>query len=314
MNRINFAKQNAPYSNVRDARFELKEGKNPINSAIPPVVDDVQMLGFLRMASERIVNMTELKFEPYVDTKTYGERGGWRIGPNNGTLYLPEPLLAITQVTDGNGTVLVYGTDFMEDPPNIYPVTALKLLQVIWPVLGTCATWYNTCGLVNQKSLAQVTGIWGYHQDYPNAYADTFDTVQDHPLLAISTNMHVTDADGVDSYGRTPRFSPGQLLKVEDELLALRTVDTTTNILGVLRGANGTTAVDHPQNTAIDVYEVDFAIAQAVNRWAGYPYKRRGQYESSQFDASSGVSINFPQATPGDVLSILNEFMGGLSF
>jgi hypothetical protein len=64
-----------------------------------------------------------------------------------------------------------------------------------------------------------VTGIWGWHDRWATAWRDSSDTVQDNPLSSGSTTLTVTDADGADSTGETPRFQVGHLLKIDSEYL-----------------------------------------------------------------------------------------------
>lgn len=307
-----------PLANVRDARFELKE------TTANAVVHDVQMLGFLRQASDRFTAKLGMRFLPYLETKTYTTRVDvttgrkWKILPYKGLLVLPETLLALPSlVTDGDGNALVYNTDYIEDPPGQYPITALRLLnQTTLPCsAGGCKSWYATQSCANgELSLTQITGVWGFHSDYANAYINTLDTVRDNPLTAVATTLTVTSITGVDAYGRTPRFSPGQLLKVENELLGVLSVhDDVVDTLTVLRGANGTTAAAHAQGTAIYTYEVDLPANQAALRWACYPYKRRGDYGMSTFDTNTGVYTKLPFDAPGDVIGIIEDYLDLLS-
>ena len=72
-------------------------------------------------------------------------------------------------------------------------------------------------------------------------------------INAATTTITVTDADGVDARYQT-RFAVGQLLKVESEFLKALAINTTTNALTVLRGANGTTAATHANGTSLYSY------------------------------------------------------------
>ena len=118
-----------------------------------------------------------------------------------------------------------------------------------------------------------VTGVWGWHDDWSNAWIDSGDTVQDAPLTVSATTLTVTNADGLDTDGRSPRFQVGHLLRVDDEYLHVRAIDTTTNTLTVTRGVNGTTAATHVAGTPISVYRPAADVESLVLRWAGWLYR-----------------------------------------
>lgn len=309
----------APYSNVRDARFELRE--RSVDSSIQPQQgynnDDVELYSYLRLPTARLTSQIGSRFVPIFETKTYSDRDdkntgrSWRIDMRTGRVYPPEPLMAVpTLVTDGDGNALTYGTDFVEDPPGQYPAICFRLTASIPCVWFNCKTWWATYNWQpGQPSVMQITGIWGWHMDYNNAYVDTTDTVQDNPLTINSKTIHVVDVDGVDELGRSPRFTPGQLIKIEDELCLVNTTDKTLDTIGVTRGQNGTTAASHIKTTAITVFEPDDRIQQACRRWAAFDYKRRGHFSSSEFDSVAGVSMRYPTDAPTTVYGAIDELV-----
>lgn len=312
------------YGNIRDFKFELKEIRSTITPAQGTVVDDVQAYAFLRLASNRLTRKIGARFLPYLETKTFSERADqitgrkWRINARRGTLYLPEPLLALpTLVSDGDGAAMTYSTDYVEDSPGQYPITALRLTGNGYPCTFGCKAWYALCacpaGVVSQ---VQLTGIWGFHPDYANAYVDSLDTVRDNPLTDTARLIHVTNVGGADELGRTPRFTPGQLIKMGSELALVNTTDDTADTLGVTRGANGTTKASHVQGTSITIFEPDERIQQACLRLAGFIYKRRGSYESENSN-DLGTTIKFPGDLPpevaGLVQDLIDDIWGGTS-
>ena len=133
-----------------------------------------------------------------------------------------------------------------------------------------------------------VTGIWGYHEDWSNAFEDSQDEVEDNPLTASATTINVNDADGADLYGLTPRFKALQMLKIEDEYVYVTAVNATDDELTVVRGVNGTTAAEHAQNVAISIYRPMPDIVQAAKEIAKYLYLHK--------DTSDGDVTMFPEA------------------
>lgn len=114
-----------------------------------------------------------------------------------------------------------------------------------------------------QRSV-RVAGVWGYADDREAAWEDSQDTVENNPLSAASTAISVNDADGADLWGVTPRFSAGQLLRIGSEICELTAADAGTNALTVVRGCNGSTAAEHPQNTPISIWRPPEPVKQSA--------------------------------------------------
>lgn len=110
----------------------------------------------------------------------------------------------------------------------------------------------------------QVTGLWGWHERWPEAWRGGVDRVQNDPLTATATTLRVRE-DG--------RFEAGQLLRLGDEYLRLLAVDAAGHALRVQRGAQGTRAVEQGQGTAIDVYQPPAALTLLCLRLAAWLYR-----------------------------------------
>src|SRR5690606_17765385 len=77
------------------------------------------------------------------------------------------------------------------------------------------------------RAAIQVAGIWGFHIQWPDAWVDTLDTVQDDPLTAATTTLTVTDSAGMDARGVTPRFERLGYYRIEDEVVQALDVTVT---------------------------------------------------------------------------------------
>jgi hypothetical protein len=206
------------------------------------------------------------------------------------------PMLALTAVSVYN-TALTVGTHVELWPSGLVPSTVLHLKS-------TSYDWYNTWYDSGYSAIVTVTGQWGYHPDYAYAW-QAEDLVKDAGGISGSVNeITVADADGADWLGRTPRFSAGQLLRIETEYLRVTAVNTTTNKLTVRRGVNGTTAAAHILNTPIYVYSCDDVIRHGVARQAGLLYKRQGAFDQPQGDFGG-------LAYPSDLLAELYGILQG---
>ena len=130
---------------------------------------------------------------------------------------------------------------------------------------ATLAGW--TAG---ERSI-KVVGVQGYVDERDQAWESSGDTTEDNPLTAGATSVTVNDVDALDAYGAPARFAAGQLLRIGSEYVETTlAIDTSANTLGLVRGRNGTTAAQHAQNTAIDIWRTPEPIRRAcviqVNR------------------------------------------------
>jgi hypothetical protein len=135
---------------------------------------------------------------------------------------------------------------------------------------------------------------------------DSNDAVADAAGINASvTSVTVSDADGIAADLDTPRFQTGHLIRIESEYLDVQAVNTTTNILTVKRGVNGSTAAAHALNTQIDVFRPIDNIQMAALRLAVWRYRQK---DVNSFDRTTilgtGIAIT-PAALPADVLSLL---------
>jgi hypothetical protein len=143
-----------------------------------------------------------------------------------------------------------------------------------------------------------VTGIWGYHEDWSNAWENSQDTVENTPLAASGTSITVNDANGADVYGQKPRFKEQQLLKIEDEYVYMTAVDATTDTLTVVRGVNGTTAAEHAQDVVISIYRPMLNIVQATKDLAKYIYLHKDTADGDVTMFPEAGAVTIPQGVP----------------
>lgn len=288
----------APYACVRDLFYELKGA--PTNANMP---DTFNALRYLHQASDRITFKLNIRFQPNIETKQYDPQT-WVIDSDKRQIHLPENMFALTSITNGDGVVI--------DPSQYEVLPALVIpFSMVGLLVGSTVWWYQQQNAPYiGASQVQASGTWGYHRDYLNAWTNTLDTVQDNPLTANAAQITVQNVAGVDLYGRTPRFSPGQLLRIESEYLEVTNTDPVANKITVKRGVNGSAAASHSLNTEIDVWDAPFDVQQATIRYAGYPYKRRGDYTKTTFNGVTAAEL--PADLPPDVLGMLQDYANGV--
>jgi hypothetical protein len=171
-------------------------------------------------------------------------------------LILSDDLLALTSLTNGDAASISLSN------VQVLPGSCLHLT-------GGETFRYNETPL----NAVTVSGIWGWHDDWENAWRSSGDTVQNNPLSSGAATVTVSDADGADVELNTPRFQAGQLLKIDSEYLRVLAVNTATNVLTVLRGVNGTTAASHTLGTAIAIYQPARDAELACLRVAMWVYR-----------------------------------------
>lgn len=216
---------------------------------------DARMLSLLSETSRWVDDYCHRVFYPYMDTRYFD---------GSGTPWLRvDDLISITSVsysTDyGTTYTALTASDYIamvEDDYNARQSYNILKVNVNSTTLGS---WPY-----GQKSI-KIVGVWGYCDDRNTCWESTGDRVYDDPFTSSATTLTVNEVDGLDIYGGEPRFSSGQILKIDSEYLETTlTQDTTTRTLGVLRARNGTTAASHVEDTTIYVWRAPEPVRQAV--------------------------------------------------
>ena len=293
------------YCTLADVRAELKPNSDNTTS-------DAYVLGAIRTVSRRIDREFAARrplFAPYIETRRV------RVDPRyintiDGTFWLGPTgsLLSFTGLVVGDDTLTV-GTHVAGFPDtSMPPFTHLHLLE------SAAYSWYYyaACADDGYPLMAQITGIWGLHRDYANAWMHVDDLQA--TITDSGTTVTVADDDGADAYGLTPRFSPGNLIKIDDEFMEVTAV--ASNSLTVRRGVNGSTAAAHTGASGtgganISTWQVEEPIRRAVARQTAFLQARRGAYESVAVSPGGG-EIRFPGDLLSEVRAILNDYAMGL--
>ena len=252
--------------------------------------DDDRLLMALGAASRLIEGYAGRVFYPVRAARTYSV-----IDP--ALLLLDSDLLALHSLTNGDGASIAL--DAVHTLPSGQAVVSALLLdrtQVVFTHSG------------DPVDAITVDGTWGCHPGWAEAWRASGDTVQDAPLSDSATTLHVGDVDAPELTGYGQRFAVGQLVRIEDEMLAVLAVDTTTNALTVTRGANGTTITQHAQGTAIAIYAPPEDVRQVCLRVAAWLYR---QPDAGFVQAAGGLrgQIAVPPALPDDVAQVLAPYV-----
>lgn len=233
-------------------------------------------------------------------------------GPNNKAIKFP---LSERYVNSGNNSFLLRGappllaiTNATVDTTSIttvlegYPQGEPWFRQV--RITSDGDQWYTYCD-DDDPSYLILTGVWGYHNDYDNAWLNVGTITAQ--MAANATSFAVADIDGDDAYGFPDKISRGMLLKIDSEYMLVTGTDTGTNAATVKRPVLGTTAVLHPINSIVYRWETEEPIQRVVARQAGLLYARRGAYQVETVDGVGAIS--YPQDLLSELKHVLVEYI-----
>lgn len=237
------------YATLDDLRAGMPQALGKGDTQLDPT-----LYRLAEVMSREADNFCKRTFYPRLQTRRFSGSGG-------GRLRVPD-LISITSVEyseDDGVTYTALTTDdyiaTVEDDENSLESYTVLVLNVN----GDLVSWPT-----GQRSI-RIVGVWGYAEDRNECWRSTGDTVQNNPLASDGTSLSVSGLAGADLYGLTPRFSPGQLLRIESEYVETSiTRDESANTIAILRARNGTTAAAHAQSTAISVWMPPEPIRRAV--------------------------------------------------
>lgn len=263
-----------------------------------------KILSDLRVVSRRVDRefmSSRPLFAPVIETRRVRITSEV-VNSADGTLYLAPtgPLLSLTGLAVG-GSTLTAGTQVEGWPDSAYPpFTYLRLTSL------AATGWYRYGESDGTPLYAAVTGVWGLHRDYASAWM-TVDALQ-AGIDADDTSLTVASAAGADAYGVTPRLSPGNLIRIDEEMIEVTAV--STNTLTVRRGVNGSTAAAHALNAAIATWQVEEPVRRAVARQTALIYARRGAYTTVEVQGMS--EVRYPADWLSEVRATLADYVYGV--
>ena len=284
---------------------ELKRQWDAENENIATLSAPV-MMQYARTASSKVERITGREFMPRIETRYFDARNSNLLGPHidssRETMDLDQPILVLTTTVLGDSTSLTTDTDVRLSPRGSEPGFEL---QIYFP---QTARWTDyTDDFIDA---IVITGIWGWRDRYTEeGWQLSGDAIKTTALTADTTNttIKVTDADGANWIGDTPRFDRGMLIRIDSEYMSVVDTDTdsTPNTLTVIRAARGSTVATHIADTAISVFVVQPEIVRATQLIAFFDYVRRGKIAQVTFD---GVTTVEGIEVPNEVAEILGAF------
>ena len=235
-------------------------------------------------------------FVAKVATEHYDAEWVEKNGPinANGILNLtpPAPLLSLTSLAINDSDDESVFTEIDSDNILLLPrgnenKTQIKLLNnEQWPFTATV-----------REGAIRITGEWGWHDDPDNRWLDSNDELQ-ASINATTNSLFVEDAAGTDFWLDNPRFSPGQLLKVDSEYMSVRSISANNGTLSVMRGQRGSTKATHEAAATIYNWNGAQAAQDWVTRAAAMQYKRRGEFLDTKVEGVTEIHWPTAQTMP----------------
>lgn len=213
--------------------------------------EDSRLMESLRAASAQIERAAGRRFLPR--HAALAHTGGIR----HNELLLDDDLLALTALEDANGVI---------PPEDVERLPASGVASLLRLKNGRC--------FAPGEAGVTVTGIWGWHDDWEDAWRSSRDGVADDVLEATATVIRVQDADAEDGELETPRFQVGQMIAIHEEWMRIVRVDTVSNTLHVYRAVCGTTSASYMRFSNIMVYHPAPDVRDLTVRWAAWLYKQ----------------------------------------
>jgi len=278
-----------------NAYCPMEDLKAAVDLTASDDADDVLLGGYCVIASRMIDGECKRKFYPALETYYYDHPA------DPGVLRVDGDLLAVTTFTTQNGEVTVGSDDYYLMCGGSYNYTPYNRIVMI-----PDGDYPNLLYSGRLQKANALTATWGYHEDWANAWQDSNDTVQNAGgITAAGTSITVSDADGANLDGETPRFKAQQLIKVGDEYMHVTDRNDTTNAITVRRGVNGTTAAAHDADTTIYIYRPMAVVYEAARQLAKWLYNiRDASIELMAGAVDQGGTIRLPPNAPSFVKGV----------
>lgn len=217
--------------------------------------DDAFILDVIRSVCNDLAAIAGQEFVPRIQTRYYDPTRDIAKHDRR-TLTLDRPLLAVTTLTNGDGTA-ISGSSYVTNPRNETPYYSLTLLG------SSGVSWRYTTNAENALSLA---GVWGYHTSYTDAWNDSTATLAAAIVSTTATTFTCT----------TGLIKAGMLFKIDSEIFYASSVATAaSDTVTCVRGVNGSTAATHLISTSIYLWAAHPSAVWLVREIATARYKAR---------------------------------------
>lgn len=228
--------------------------------------------------------------------------------PLSNTLKLEDDLLALIELKTNNGDTTISSDNILLMTGYSYNYSPKDHIELKRD--GTQTAFYYS-GTTQEAN--EVDGIFGYHEDYAQAW-QSIDTIQNAGgINAVETSITVVDADAFDEIGMKPRFQEQQILRLgsvdTSEMVYVQTVNYSTNVIQVQRAVNGSTAAVAAKDVAIQVWRPQDEIKHAMLVLATHAYRRKDTIGSAAEGIHTpGGMLIIPEHIPREVADMVKAY------
>lgn len=276
----------------------LKRVKRDLKQNFPDVNKDEINEQLILDMIDRVANALEQdpdmprRFVPWYGAHNYDllyeSCGGW-IDAYAEKLKLNRDLLSLVSI-EQDGTA-IDAADTLELPRGDQTTRTIKLINsALWDMSVT-----------NYEGAIEIIGEWGYH-DRPSQRWKLSGSELQADIDAVQTTLTVDDADGTGIWGDAPRFSEGQLIKIDDEWLSIRDIaigtDPNPDTLTVLRGMQGTTAAIHTAAATVSIWNPPMPVLHYATRAVILACKRSAEIMTVKVEPMAEVVYPTWQTMP----------------
>ena len=160
------------------------------------------------------------------------------------------------------------------------------------------------------KRAIHVDAVTGYNENYGEAWVNSGGSLTD-ALGSTVTLASVSASGGMNSLGISPRFSAKQIWRLgtgaSEEYVYVR--DTTDgNAVRLIRGINGSSAVNHAASTTIHVWQPEPDIEYSALELAAFMYQKAKSPFTNRISVLQLGVVEQPDAWPEVTLDRLSRY------
>lgn len=238
--------------------------------------DDKMLISYARSATRLIEIECKRSFIPYVDSKSYDHpgrsNGGLlidRVIPDDSFLMLFDDLLELSTLTTNNGGITITSSDYhlvKATPQRFIYTPPYNAIQLDPDGTYTYFQYTDTPYKANA-----VTGTWGYHTQWDEAWVNTKLTINGALAAdAESITFNQVPANTDDVYGEDS-LNDHDLIKIDSEYFFVKSIEGSK--ADVTPAANGTTSTIHNDGATVYRFSPDPGVSQVVLDWAIFLYR-----------------------------------------
>jgi hypothetical protein len=275
-------------ANIVNGYSTLQAIKDLLNITAVNTTDDGVLNSLVNAASRYIDDYTRRTFYPRIAELLLDT-------PRGRKLYLPDDLLAIITLTNGDAEVLTTA-DYLLEPANIYPKWAIMFKQ-------SSTKFWSTDAYNNTEQVISVEGWWGCRQRYAEHAWTLGSTLNEGGVLnATDTTFTVTSGT---------LFNAGNIIKIEDEIMNVAS-KSTNDITVNKRGDNGSTAATHADTLPVYIWSVEPAVELAFQMIVrNFYHNRFGQNTTGISQITAAGVVLAPEDIPKSAINMLDPFVRG---